>query len=485
VKESRIVSHKDFSSNPDTPQSTQPLLEPYGSPRLNRGVYFSCTPIAVVLAVVPLVNGTTTGTITLVVQLLLLCGLAIFATGSLRYEIRASIPPRSIAPLGACAGGIAACLSGLEFLADPANSKLYRLGFAGVTPSLSAIQGASWLTVAATLVFATTYLLGGPRYKLSNYSHLKIDRFWALSIMSIPAIMALLTSGTGRQESFADRGTASGQGLMVLSYWAIPLAISTFVLSTNPRNKTKGIAAVLLLFVLIFSGNRSPLLVIAVAGTWILLSQSSRGKLMWSVPFCIAAVILMTSLSSWRAGVASGVQTSLLSSTIDVAHSPIHNMTSAGLDTLDGYLLSQNLVHEGYSPPFWDPLKAVANFVPRQIWPEKPTFIGTLIGHEFLGLTRGGLFLSGLGYTSLLTGNLFFGLLLFTAFYLAVMTAARFTRDPLINVVLLYFSIRFSIGGDAFDLASTLQMLLLLGVATRLAMTFCGGSQFSPAIRLG
>ena len=134
-----------------------------------------------------------------------------------------------------------------------------------------------------------------------------------------------------------------------------------------------------------------------------------------------------------------------------------------GLDTLDGLSLATKVNPDAVGASWSDPAKAVLGFIPHQLWPDKPEWLGSTVTQYYTAFEAGGIFLSGPGYLLIVFRSklgIALGFLL-----LGLMSEALFRRLRVVSiwtVLLAYFLLRFSFGGDAFDAFHVLGLALVV-----------------------
>jgi hypothetical protein len=365
----------------------------------------------------------------------------------------------------------------LGLLSSPGDSKLYRLGFAGFDPIRDV--GPSFLIVIWAFSLATlpvrlrakpansaSKLGGAIRERVEIGRSLRFDARTA-TVMGLLGIAGLAISlSAGRAEVFSTRGEGGGNGLLSLLYWAAA-TFAAYVLSTWNRGDSRWFVAlaVALTAGLFLTGNRSPLAVVGVAFL-IRLVIARRGKLLVLMGlFVPVGLFVFAYQSAWRSQVAKGRPSGVADVISFMASNPLGEFLRLGLDSIDGNVLVRALIERGYTPRWFDPLISITNFVPRQIWPGKPTLLGSEIGANYLGVNGGGIFLSGPGYLTLVTGSISLGMIAFVIFMLSVKWLSSSPKlPPLVAAALVTLAARFSIAGDAFDIFLTLQIILIFAI---------------------
>lgn len=285
-------------------------------------------------------------------------------------------------------------------------------------------------------------------------------------------VMATLLQPGSQQEIFASRGQVSGQGILHLALHALPLGVALAITKRHWGSRGLVFLNMLLLLLIVRGGTREPLLLIAIAvGIRVLRTIAGRKFRVryLIVTCCLAYVGLVTAvaLPAWRAEVAHGSGASLPRELLKAASDPVSRMTTAGLDTYDGLILSTYVDRHRVGATVTDPLKALTTFVPRQVWPTKPEFLGPIVTHLYTRIGgRAGIFLSGPGYAFLITGGVLGAAVLFALLGIAAGWALRsLAVDSVLLVLVSYFLFRFVIAGDAFDLFNLFGYFVLLGGA--------------------
>lgn len=279
-------------------------------------------------------------------------------------------------------------------------------------------------------------------------------------------------------DSFAERGTDSGVGLLVLASWCLPLAAAIAVSQRHWGSKLRLASTALAIVMLVASGVRSPLLLIAIAALPRLIEAIATSR--FSAPrwlgLAAGAYIVLTTaaaISSWRGGIRAGRTPNLFDELLRQATNPNAALTSSGIDTLDGMLLVQSVDTRQFEPSMLDLLKVFTTFLPRQLFPEKPPLLSNTISQSVLDFGAAGMFLSGPGYLLVISGSAIAVLALFAlgGFTFNLMTGVVANVG---GAVLAYTLLRFVMGGDAFDFYQGLTLVLLL-VASRLTIAVVSG----------
>jgi hypothetical protein len=286
----------------------------------------------------------------------------------------------------------------------------------------------------------------------------------------------------GRVDAFSTRGDGSGNGAASLLYWAAAAYVAYVVVSWVPRNsRAFPVVAALMVGGLFLTGNRSPLALIGIA-VIVRIVWEKRGALFalagLAVPLGLAVFAYQ---SAWRSLVARGYPSGFSDVIALLLSNPLSEFLRLGLDSIDGHLLSTVIVARGYEARWLDPFLAVTNFIPRQLWAEKPNLLGSEIGASYLGVTHGGIFLSGPGYMALVTGSVALGAATYILLMLAIKRLASAPRVPLILVCALVTLVaRFSIAGDAFDIFLAVQVAVIFAIGS-LASKLIRGRTLTPA----
>lgn len=394
---------------------------------------------------------------------------------------------------------LAVVLPGMALLTGARESRVVRLGLS--IPDLEHTVGHAFLlflaalcafVIGEALVVRLRRPTAPPRW----------DRVDGPLVYGVLLAVGLLTRLSGvapsTEEALAQRGYAQGQGLVTLLSWSVPLALAIAVL-----NRHWGSRRLVLISVLVFSntvlvsGVRSPLVLVAVAVLIRLIADGARNRRVLRTSVLIAVTVyvgavMAIALSSWRGEVSRGHQASLVAEVARAPANPFSELAErAHIDTLDGLTLALQVDADTVGATWRDPAKVVTGFVPRKVWPEKPEWLAVSVSRRYLGVdAHAGIFLSGPGYAHIVFGGVGGVVVVFLA--LGTLSAFIYSRvRPLSTEALLlsYFLLRFSFGGDSFDAFHVLGLLLLLtcarGVA-HIARGFSrGGERAMGTPRLG
>ncbi|WP_148611817.1 hypothetical protein [Nocardioides rubriscoriae] len=207
--------------------------------------------------------------------------------------------------------------------------------------------------------------------------------------------------------------------------------------------------------------TRSPLVVIGLA---VVVGVAHRGGLRRKRVFLVIAVVaiiavLGSSVMSALRGAALRDEAVTASGTVGaVLENPLEAPYQGGVDTLDGYRLSQRLSPVEPARPA-DLLLAVGSFVPRSIWPDKPQDLSVDISRKYLGYRNSGQFLSPVGYLTLAGGSYLAGLALLGLLCVLFAFANRKCAG-LLAVAMAVICFRFFIGGGSFDITYGIRLAL-------------------------
>ncbi len=366
----------------------------------------------------------------------------------------------SVAAIGAIA---AVLLPGAQLLIGSASFRLvpYGLGISNASSSLAAAFSifavalvAIWIgeTAASRRAARVTSAKDGP------------------AVYAVLVAVALATRLAVGGTSVASRA-AQGRGVENLLTWGLPLALSIGILNRHWGSRKLAVTSALLALYLVASGNsRSPLFLvgIAIALRAVGAARATRRPLRSVILLAALAYTAATfaiGVSAWRHDVLIGTPHSLGSSLVAAGADPVANFSSrTQLDSLEGLILSMQVDRHAVGASWTDPTKALINFVPRKLWPNKPEWLGPLVTHRYLNIGgNAGVFLSGPGYAYILYGGVVGVAGFFFALGLVTQLIGRRMRPGSTGALLsAYFCTRFFFGGDAFDLFTVLGLALLL-----------------------
>ena len=268
---------------------------------------------------------------------------------------------------------------------------------------------------------------------------------------------------------FEQRGRIEGEGAIQLMGYAIPLAISIAVLHRHWGSRwLVALDLLLVIVVLVPGGTRSPLLIVGMALLVRFLYQTAGvrvgpGTVVAAGIGLWVAATLLVGISDWRGNVRVGIQDSPSQALVRAAPNPFNKLWEGGLDTVDGLTLSTKVNRQDVDASWTDPAKVVLGFIPHQVWPEKPEWLGVTVTQYYTNFEAGGIFLSGPGYLLIVFGTKIavgLGFLLLGLGSEAIF--GRLRRPSIWTALLAYFLLRFFFGGDAFDAFHVLGLALLV-----------------------
>jgi hypothetical protein len=373
---------------------------------------------------------------------------------------------------------LAVLLPGAQLLAGARRSRLEDLGFPTPNPAPDiAVAFLLFGMAVAALYFGETLADGRPPARARQVGFRggrSIGRTWESRItygfLILMGVALLEIYGSSANASFASRGKVTGQGIFQLGGYAVPIAIGIGILNRHWGSRTLMGVSLAAGALLIPSGVRTPLMIIAAAaGLRYLYSTAPRRMrasqlLGWALAIYVGAVVTV-GLSTYR-GQEHGYQStgaSLTQNIINAAADPFAQLQTQGVDTIDGLILSTK-VNRAYVGASWtDPAKVILGFIPHQIWPSKPQWLFTTVTQDYTTFGAGGIFLSSPGYFLIVFGTPVAIPVMFVLLGAFCEALFRRMREPSIWTALLtYFIVRFCVAGDAFDAFHVLGLCLLV-----------------------
>lgn len=349
-------------------------------------------------------------------------------------------------------------------IASPGDSKLFRLnysGFAGETDIAPSYVILLWCFSLASLQVPNIAQDAEPTHSP------RLNPRTAVVLAGLGTVGLGLSLTVSRYEVFSSRGETGGNGINSLLYWSAAVFVS-YVVVLYSRNSSKAylLTSIAMTLGLLATGNRSPVALIGLALV-VRVVQDRRARTMRLLGLLLPAGLIVFSYQSiWRSLVSKGLPSGPIEVFGMMLANPLQEFLRLGLDTVDGHSLVVGLIHRGFGERWLDPVLAVANFIPRQLWVDKPTLLGSTIGHDYLGMTAGGIFLSGPGYFSLVSGSILVGSILFVLLVLAAKAiSAGMKTHPIVTCAMYYLVVRVSIAGDAFDIFLSVQIIVICGLA--------------------
>ncbi|MGF9648056.1 hypothetical protein AAIH32_08790 [Pseudarthrobacter oxydans] len=285
--------------------------------------------------------------------------------------------------------------------------------------------------------------------------------------------------GGDRTVEFSERGTQEGQGILVLAWWCLPLGIAIGFLFRHWESKPRLFVSLVGIALIVNSGVRSPLLLIAIAFIPRLIAtiaRSPRPLKVWATAVFGSYLLIAVggAISVWRGSIRYGSPVTFGQALYNAAADPLKALTSSGLDTVDGLLLVYSLPANIVDANLLDLFKAVQTAIPSQFYPDKPEFISNIISRELLGYGAAGMFMSGPGYLILIGGSWLTAVVFFFVGGVIFRCLTSRRVGGVAWLILTYTLIRFVMGGDAFDFYQGLT-LVAISTAALVAAHFLDG----------
>lgn len=366
------------------------------------------------------------------------------------------------------------------FLFGDQATLLERIGFTGELDDLFVVRALSLISISHA-GYVLGILLGTQKTSDSNSDSIsffsqeseKFKIIWkALSIIGLfGALFATLSNF-----SVESRATP-GQGVPVLLLHGWMIAPALAVLFSHWGQKSLMLITLLQIILLFQIGGARSSLTLVFLSVFVrftkkseIKAKSKRIKNIATVSICIyLGVIVVQGIPILRAELRN--ERLSPSTYIGILRDPLTNLTSAsGFDSVQGAILALNAKDSGFEVSTLDPLKAFSTFVPRRIWPDKPRFIGPELTQSYSQVQgNAGIIISGGAYLYLIGDS---SLLVIGFFFLLGRWTARLSENIQTIIpfmFILHFVVRFTYGGDAFDLFYILQDVLLFSVASKIA----------------
>ncbi len=350
-------------------------------------------------------------------------------------------------------------------------SKLVRAGFAyAPTTDEVGTLALRWAVELAVIVLAEALVWrtrAGAAARLRQLGPAEdVDGTWR-RVALLMVLVGLAANVAFPAAGVEDRG-AGGDGIGVLLRTFLIVGLAVVVYFRLYRERLHAVLLVGGVAFMVLSNVRSPLLVLACAA---LASALRRGRI--SSARSVAVVVVVGIVFALTASLMSNLRANTARdygfTTGEVVGQTLENPWvapyGAGLDTLDGYRFSVR-VAELEPPRPSEFLNVVLTFVPRAVWPDKPSSLAVDLSRRYLAYGASGQFLSPVGYLLLLTGSYPLALLalaLLTGFAALLVRVGmeRFWLTIVVTVV-----VRFMIGGSSFDLYYGLTLAVPVAAAS-------------------
>ena len=374
---------------------------------------------------------------------------------------------------------LAVILPGVQLLTGGRQSRLEEKGFflADKTADLALAWALFLLALIAFTAGEAVMSLSRGRASARGRSLRRLPKWksvlesqWTYAALVIVGLgVAVLLPDVPREVMLEERGRVEGQGAVQLMGYALPLAISLAVVNRHWGSKWLALLdAALVVLLVLPGGTRTPLLIIGMAVVVRFMHQLAwkpirpRALLAAALGLWLAATLLV-GISEWRGNIRVGLQSSLSGEIERAAQNPFDKLWQGGLDTVDGLTLSTKVNRRDVDASWTDPAKIILGFIPHQLWPGKPEWLGTTVTQYYTNFEAGGIFLSGPGYLLIIFGST--PAIAFGFFVLGFLSEAAFTRmrtPSMATTLLSYFLLRFFFAGDAFDAFHVLGLALVL-----------------------
>lgn len=391
-----------------------------------------------------------------------------------RHATRGSLAgtPSLFLSLGTLVG---VTLPGFQLLTGLRQSLIQRLGF-----PLGDVQ--SELTIAYTLwlIALVACWVGDEASTSVTRRHVQtkpVSRLPDGSLMTFICLVAFGLVGTALaaspdlQAAFSNRGQTKGQGILVLAEYGLPLAASLGLLRSHWGRWWAPLLSIVALYRIVsVTGTRTPLLLVGVVMALLLVRRITerRPRPLYVVAGLAAAyvgAVLSLAVGLWRGAIISGTSQGFTDALWSAAANPLA-VTAGGLDTLDGLILSAHVDGRVVGATVFDPLKGITNLIPYQIWPDKPDWLSATVTHYYLAFGgQAGIFLSGPGYVYIIGGPVAIAITFLALGFATSIALDRFSRNSMISLLVVYFFVRFSFGGDAFDVLHVMSLAIAYAVA--------------------
>jgi hypothetical protein len=280
-----------------------------------------------------------------------------------------------------------------------------------------------------------------------------------LLVVGLAAVLAFSTSVENRAES--------GQGFVTIIRTCFTIGLALLAFNKFFSSRIYYLIGAAGMIVLIIGKVRNPLLVVL---SGYLAGAVSRKEVRFRrVLLYILAAGVLALLGAWmstlRGAIVRHEKISPLDALGETLVNPSKSFYGAGIDTLDGYRLSMQILP--FEPAHLESLlTVVTTFIPRAIWPDKPVEISNDISARYLSYGNGGMYLSPVGEMSLIFGGYGYALGGMMMFGLISTWAMRTFQDSFILSIVLWTVITFLLAGGFFVVYLALAQLLPLVAAT-------------------
>lgn len=266
--------------------------------------------------------------------------------------------------------------------------------------------------------------------------------------------------------SIEDRGAESGQGVFVIlkNCLVIGLAVLSFYKFFDSK---KLIFVAFMGVCFLISGNvRSPLLVVLLGYAAGVIARKEI-KVSSLFGFAFLGVVLAVAgafMSAYRGEMIKGRIPDPVIVLNETMSNPFVAAYQSGVDTLDGYRLSAKVQPGEPSDPK-NLLVAFTTFIPRAVWPNKPTDLSIRISARYLHYGAGGAFLSPIGYLRLAMGGYIRAVAVWGIIIFILSSVYIRQYRTIIGLFIINMTFRLTLAGSPFDIYYTLTLALVYALA--------------------
>jgi hypothetical protein len=346
---------------------------------------------------------------------------------------------------------------------------------------------AMWLVTWASLLTYVGYRVGlvlgrrGAPDRIRAVSPARVrTAVAALAVIGVIGFIVLVIGLGGvsyyTKNIFTAHQQTAGLGIPVLMFTCGRLALFLWIALT-PRPAGRRVFIFTLLVLMMSTGQRTDLVetMIPVVVIFQLRNRSLRYRHIAMIT--ATTVVIALGLIVYRNAVYNANQPAIppaARASYAARPGPPNSVFTTALISLDGLVLSQQAVPQDRAPAWGsDTYKVFEEFVPRQLWPNKPQYFTVWIASHYLGHAIGGVFSSGYGtfWENGLELGVIIGSLLFGAGVGWSYARLRSIRSPqwvVIYAIIALFAARFQIVGDANTVFFFLEAIVPVAILLRL-----------------
>jgi hypothetical protein len=275
-----------------------------------------------------------------------------------------------------------------------------------------------------------------------------------------------------------------GQGFDTILHTFLTVGLSLLAYNRFFSRRAYYVVGAIGIAILIAGKVRNPVLVVLVGYLAGVISRREL-KVRKALIFLLASgvfSILAAWMSTMRGAIIRHERAAPLIALGQTLENPFVSIYAAGIDTLDGYRLSMEVLP--FERPHPESIETIfTTFVPRAIWPDKPMDISNIISERYLSYGKSGMFLSPVGHLSLVFGGYGYALVGMFVFGFVSAWLIRVFLNSFVLAIILLVIFDYLLAGGFFCIYLGIVQLIPLVTSTMFIRVFRIRKFQQPVIR--